>query len=456
MTDPAQPRTVDLVVRHGVVLTVDPSDTVHRDGAVAIDRGLIVGVGPTAEIDLAFKGRSEIDAQGGVVRPGYIDAHVHVSQYTARSVLPRMGAGPVTMGHWKAELRPEDEHASAALAAIDYLSCGYTGFVDPGTIFEPDAVARVADEIGIRIWLTDPYVADLGHKLAEKCPELVSPSFLARWPKSTDEAAQRVGAQLWRNKKADLVRAFVGIYGELTETDELRAHALDVARAHGVQFQTHLGYSPSAYHDQTAQLRRTPLAHIEALHGLDSGMTLTHMNLTEPEDEARILRCNPRLGWCPYGTLQMMGAGQSRNRMASLSRRGATVALATDIPRAINFDGIAGLAIGCAAALGAPVDARTILRMGTINAAASVGAAAETGSIEIGKSAEIVVHQPSELGVDDIWESVVLGGRHAVDRVLVRGRIQVESGRIQRVDPAVIAAGARNSTRGIIRRMGLP
>src|SRR5262249_54016604 len=139
MTDPAQPRTVDLVVRHGVVLTVDPSDTVHRDGAVAIDRGRIVGVGSTGEIDCTFKGRSEIDAQGGVVRPGYIDAHVHVSQYTARSVLWRMGAGPVTMGHWKAELRPEDEHASTALAAIDYLSCGYTGFVDPGTIFEPDA-----------------------------------------------------------------------------------------------------------------------------------------------------------------------------------------------------------------------------------------------------------------------------------------------------------------------------
>src|SRR5215831_2856880 len=104
MTDPTQPRTVDLVVRHGLVLTVDPCDTVHPDGAVAIDQGRIAGVGSTTGIDKTFKGRSEIDAQGGVVRPGYIDAHVHVSQYTARSVLPRMDAGPVTMGHWKAEL----------------------------------------------------------------------------------------------------------------------------------------------------------------------------------------------------------------------------------------------------------------------------------------------------------------------------------------------------------------
>ncbi|MGX8012368.1 hypothetical protein ACVDG8_027085 [Mesorhizobium sp. ORM8.1] len=54
------------------------------------------------------------------------------------------------------------------MAALDYLKCGYTGFVDPGTVLAPDAVAAVADEAGIRIWLTDPYVADGGEALATK------------------------------------------------------------------------------------------------------------------------------------------------------------------------------------------------------------------------------------------------------------------------------------------------
>ncbi|MGT2466509.1 hypothetical protein ACVOMV_18035 [Mesorhizobium atlanticum] len=74
------------------------------------------------------------------------------------------------------------------MAAVDYLKSGHTGFVDPGTIFSPDAVASVSEEFGIRVWLTDAYVADAGEELKRHFPELASDSFLARWPKNRDEA----------------------------------------------------------------------------------------------------------------------------------------------------------------------------------------------------------------------------------------------------------------------------
>jgi 5-methylthioadenosine/S-adenosylhomocysteine deaminase len=446
------PTTVDLVIRHGHVLTVNAGDDEVLDGAVAIDKGRIVAVGPTVVVDSAWKGLASIDALGAVVRPGSIDAHVHVSQYTSRSVLPRMENGPINMGHWKAELRPEDEHASASLASIDYLRCGFTGFVDPGTIFEPDAVARVAGELGIRIWLTDPYVADQGHRLGEKNPELVAPRFLARWPSSTEEAARRVGSQLWRNADArGLVRGFVGIYGEFTESDALRAHALKIARANRVQFQQHLGYTPAAYRDQAAKLGCTPLAEIDRLHGLAPDVTLVHMNEVGPDDEALLLQRQARLVWCPYGTLQVIGAGDSRNRMSALSRN-ARVAVSTDIPRVVNFDALAGMAIGCGAATGSPLGPRQVLRMLTLDAAASVGADQMTGSIEVGKSADIVVHRPLDLGVDPCWESVVLGGRHGIDKVLVAGRVLVDNGGLVCADDAPIVATARRSITGLLTR----
>jgi 5-methylthioadenosine/S-adenosylhomocysteine deaminase len=456
MAPDSEPKAIDLVIRHGLVLTMNAADDVIADGAVAIDRGRIVALGPTALTDARWRGRAAIDAQGGVVRPGSIDAHIHVSQYTARSVLPRMGGGPINMGHWKAELTPEDEHAGAALAAIDYLRCGFTGFVDPGTIFAPDAVASVAGETGIRIWLTDPYVADQGRKLAEKNPELVAPAFLARWPATTDDAARRVGSQLWRNAAENgLVRAFIGIYGELTESDALRAHAVGVARRNGVQFQQHLGYTPAGYRDQAAKLGCTPLAAFDRQHGLAADITLVHMNEVSPEDEAMLLARRSRLVWCPYGTLQTIGTGDSRNRMAALSRNGARVALATDIPRAANFDTLASLAVGCGAATGSPLGPQQALRMLTCDAAASVGAEQETGSLEIGKSADIVVHRPLDLGVDPVWETAILGGRHGIDKVLVEGRTLVDGGQLTAVDASVVVAAARRSVAGLLRRSGL-
>src|SRR5438552_14809876 len=152
-----RPQRCDLIVHNATILTVDADDRVVANGAFAVRNGRIVALASKERIFGDYMSDVLFDAEGGIVHPGFIDAHVHISQYTARSVLSSMEGTGVTMGDWKSALTPEDELASAALAAIDYLKSGYTGFIDPGTIFSPDAVAPVADDFGIRIWLTVHY-----------------------------------------------------------------------------------------------------------------------------------------------------------------------------------------------------------------------------------------------------------------------------------------------------------
>ena len=60
----------DLVIRGGTL--VDGSGETRRSGDVAIDGGRIVAVG---EVD--GHGRNEIDADGAVVTPGFVDVHTH-------------------------------------------------------------------------------------------------------------------------------------------------------------------------------------------------------------------------------------------------------------------------------------------------------------------------------------------------------------------------------------------
>ena len=71
----AQP--VDLVVRNGTVVTVDASRRVIAHGAVAVDGGRIAAVGTEAEVDAQFRGKEALDAAGGIVMPGLVNAHVH-------------------------------------------------------------------------------------------------------------------------------------------------------------------------------------------------------------------------------------------------------------------------------------------------------------------------------------------------------------------------------------------
>jgi imidazolonepropionase len=53
-------------------------------GAVAIDSGRIVAVGAESELRKTFRAREELDARGGTIVPGFVDAHTHPVFATTR------------------------------------------------------------------------------------------------------------------------------------------------------------------------------------------------------------------------------------------------------------------------------------------------------------------------------------------------------------------------------------
>ncbi len=65
-----------MVLTNGVVYTVNPSQP--RAEAIAIDDGVIVGVGSTRDLTERFKADTVIDLEGKPVYPGFIDSHAHL------------------------------------------------------------------------------------------------------------------------------------------------------------------------------------------------------------------------------------------------------------------------------------------------------------------------------------------------------------------------------------------
>ena len=72
--------------RNGRVITRDANNTFLENGAVAIDGKKIVKVGNTADLKAAYPDAEYIDAKGGVIMPGLINAHNHIYSAFSRGI----------------------------------------------------------------------------------------------------------------------------------------------------------------------------------------------------------------------------------------------------------------------------------------------------------------------------------------------------------------------------------
>ena len=79
------------------------------------------------------------------MHPGFVDAHYHAPNQLTRGVFPdtaAMGDYYLNYARWYERMDADDEHASALSAGLEMLRSGVTCFMEAGTVFETDAVAR--------------------------------------------------------------------------------------------------------------------------------------------------------------------------------------------------------------------------------------------------------------------------------------------------------------------------
>jgi hypothetical protein len=152
----------DLLVSNGYVVTLDPERRVFERGAVAITDRRIVAVGRAEDMARLHRPQRILDARGGTIHPGFIDAHNHAVHTTCREILDLPHRSPVNVcfADWKADVTSADEHVATQLCCLELLRHGFTMFVEPGTAFDTDAVAAAAESIGVRAMLAGRYIWD--------------------------------------------------------------------------------------------------------------------------------------------------------------------------------------------------------------------------------------------------------------------------------------------------------
>ncbi len=118
---------IDLLVNVATVITVDESRRVITDGAVAVDGGRIVAVGPTREVMGDYTARQRIDMPHGVAMPGLVDTHGHAGHSLIRTMADDLGAWMQACEQvYLHGATPDFWRAEARLTALEKLMAGTT------------------------------------------------------------------------------------------------------------------------------------------------------------------------------------------------------------------------------------------------------------------------------------------------------------------------------------------
>ena len=451
----------DILIRNGQVITIDSERRIYRPGAVAINGSRIVEVGPDADLVRRFDAVATIDAGGGILHPGFIDAHNHIVHTSCRGVgtLRDDTPAPVNFADWKAGVTDDDEAAATAMAGVEMLRGGFTMFIEPGSLFSTGAAAEAVERVGLRALFAPLYLWDR-RECFEAVPSLYSPSLMARAPIDLDRSLAQLDAELHRNSDPDaLVRGYVFVYGVGTASPDLLRAAHACARANNVPLQLHAGYVPMEGEIYRKMTGHSQIVHLRDLGVLDKHTVIIHANVLDDDEEAAVRETGCQVVWCPAAFFSL-GLGRSATfRMAERHRQGTRVALGTDGAFACTPAGVILAGHYAAQAYGDPVSPGALLEMQTINAAAAAGLDAELGSLEPGKRADVVVRsaRASEAYPDNnpVHLLALTMGTGTVDTVLVDGHVVFREGHSTRVDEGEVYRAVSDSVIARAKRLDI-
>jgi 5-methylthioadenosine/S-adenosylhomocysteine deaminase len=433
---------------------MDPARRILEAGSISIVGDRIADIGGTAEIRSRWAAPHQIDARGGIVTPGLVNAHQHVTGGPLLwSCIPDDLTPGASIFEWSVPMHAHelagDEELSAQLVGAQSLKSGTTTLVEPGTVTQPEAVASGLGAVGIRatvgVWAWDievgPFTAPAG------------------------EVLDRIRMMLDAFPSGGLIEGWVTLIGHSLASDELLVGASDLARSSGVGMTMHLSPTSS---DPEVYLDRhgcRPAVHLDRLGVLGRHLLIGHgVWLDDAEIEA-ILGSGTAIAYCPWAYLRLGQGVTQQGRHAEIFRRGGRIALGCDSTNAgDSVDVLRTAALAAGIAKDQRVDpmwfgAHEALEMATIAGAEAVGMADRLGSLEVGKKADLVVFEaesPHWAAVGDpalalVWST---DGRH-VRNVVVEGRLVVEDGRCVTIDEEVLRKEAAKASRALLERAGL-
>jgi 5-methylthioadenosine/S-adenosylhomocysteine deaminase len=405
------------------VVPVEPAGAVLEQHAVAVRDGRIEQILPAAQAAAQFVDYQRVELPDHVLIPGLVNAHTHAAMSLMRGLADDLPLMRWLEEHiWPAEARhvsPRFVRDGTALACAEMLRGGITCFND--MYFFPEAALEAALAAGMRVALG-----------------LIVIDFATAYASDPADYLRKGLALRDQNRERPLVSFCIAPHAPYTVSDPTFRQVATLAAELDLPVHLHVHETQSEIERSRAEHGVRPLERLRRLGLLEPGLIAVHAVHLEETEIQLLARHGCSVAHCPSSNLKLASGFAP---VEALRVAGVNLCLGTDGAASNNrldlFSEMrtAALLAKAVARDAQAMPAHAVLRAATLGGARALGLGKRIGSIEPGKSADLVAValRAPELApcYDPVSHLVYAAGREHVTHVWVDGELRVLDGELQ-------------------------
>jgi cytosine/adenosine deaminase-related metal-dependent hydrolase len=423
------------LIKNGAVITVDPALGTLPRADIHVNNGRIEAIGP----DLAVAGAETIDATDMIVMPGFVETHHHMWSSIGRNFVGDAGFGYFPAKTATSKLYdPVDFHHSVTLGLVECANAGITTVHNwshnTRTPAHADAELQAHRECMLRARYSYGHVDQMprNEPLSYADIDRVKASYFATG--TAFEGLLTYGVNLRGLSQSD----------EATYFEDMK-QALD----RKLKVSIHAGQSGP----------NTLIAEDYEKKGwLGPDLLICHYIPASDADAAAMARTKTPLSFSTLSEMRLSRTGDARACLMRMRKAGVLISLSFDATSIAPLNMFETMRVTWNMGMpwrGTPTENdkeitfRETIEMATINGAKALGIGDVTGSLTVGKRADIILVRGTDINIAPIANvetAIVQAAMPSnVDTVLVDGRIVKRGGKLVAYDVEKIVREGRAS-----------
>jgi 5-methylthioadenosine/S-adenosylhomocysteine deaminase len=427
--------SVDTLLLCRWLIPVVPRGIIHEHYALAIKNGRIEAILPKDKVRTAYFAAEQVELNHHALLPGFINAHTHSPMTLFRGLADDLSLMEWLNDHiWPAERKWLNEEFIAdgtKIAIAEMIKTGTTCFNEH--FFFPEIIAQVALENKIR--------ACIG-------PTLIN--FPTNWSQHEKEAFEKFLIAKESFDLSPLLTWSLAPHSPYGTTDSLLKKIAHYSDQHHLAVHMHLHETKQEIAESEKQYGKRPLQRLYELGLLNPRFQAVHMTQINEEDLRLMKETGIHVIHCPESNLKLASGYCPVDR---LLKTGINVSLGTDGAASNNDLDMIG-EMRTAALIGksiantpTAVPAVEAIEMATINGAKAMGLCDKIGSLEVGKSADIIAIDLEQINTLPIYNPLSQIVYSAVNRQVtdawVAGNQLLANGKLTLLDEEELKHAAR-------------